>query len=491
MRLAAKLVLLFLGCLALVVGVFSYLSLRQAQSFALAEHERHAADLAATLQASLRSSSLRPLTVQEVLLAWSTEVNHVRVRLVNPRQVLDSSLRPVVPAELVIRSRDITTFSFPNQAGQPMMVTYVPLGDSSGSQLEVAAPESFMSDRLRQALHSSAVSLLVVSAVTSLVILLGGMWMVGKPLDQLVHKVQRVGEGDLSGPVDLRRGDELGRLGQAVNQMCDQLSEQRQRIESETQQRLTAVEQLRHADRLRTVGRLAAGLAHEIGTPLNVVSGRAELIASGKLSASEVTESARTIKSQSQRITAIVQELLNFARSKTPQRTGTDLNRLLEETLSLLRPMADKRQIELRFTPWEGDAHTEVDAAQLQQVITNLVVNALQATCNQPPNVASRIELALKRVLSADVAVALRPADGFEMAGEYWSIAVCDNGHGMSTETIENIFEPFFTTKDVGEGTGLGLSIAYGIVREHSGWIGVDSQPGQGAQFVVFLPCQR
>ncbi len=489
MRLAAKLVLLFLGCLALVVGVFSFLSLKQAQNFALAEHERHAADLAATLQASLRSSSRTPQAVQEALLAWSAEVSHVQIRLVNPRQMLDPSFRPSVPPELVIRSSEISTFSFPDPAGQPTMYTYVPLGDPSGSQLEVAAPESFTSDRLRQALHSSAISLLVVSAVTSLVILLGGMWMVGKPLDQLVHKVQRVGVGDLTGPVDLRRGDELGRLGQAVNEMCDQLSEQRQRIESETQQRLLAVEQLRHADRLRTVGRLAAGLAHEIGTPLNVVSGRAELIASGKLSAGEIVDSARTIKSQSQRITAIVQELLNFARSKTPQRATTDLNRLLEETLKLLRPMADKRQTELVFSPWGGTAESEVDAAQLQQVITNLVVNALQATCQQFPDLAARIEIDIERVSAPSIQSVLRPADGFEMVGDYWCIVVRDNGHGMSAEIMDNIFEPFFTTKDVGEGTGLGLSIAYGIVREHNGWIGVDSRLGQGAQFAVFLPC--
>ena len=497
MKLAAKLVLLFLGCLALVVGVFSYLSLRQAQDLALTEHERHAADLAATLQSALRNAHYTPREVEQVLVAWSREVNYVRVRLVNPRQMVDPALRPDVPAELVIRATDVTTLSYPNRAGQNTMYTYVPLDDPAGAQLEVAAPESFWSDRLSQSLRSSAISLVVVSAVTSLVILFGGLWMVGRPLDELVDKVHRVGQGDLSGPVDLRRGDELGKLGQAVNDMCQQLEQQRTRIASETQQRLSAVEQLRHADRLRTVGRLAAGLAHEIGTPLNVVSGRAELIAGGKLSSADIQSSARTIKEQSQRITVIVQELLNFARSKTPQRAPVDLNRLVEETINLLRPMADKRHVGITLQGWHHAATAELDSAQIQQVFTNLLVNAVQATHVDEGNLQSdrtaesssdSIEVSIARLGSGEIEPIMRAGAPEVLAENYWCVTVRDHGVGISAEDIESIFEPFFTTKDVGEGTGLGLSIAYGIVGEHAGWIGVESQPGHGSRFAVFLP---
>ncbi len=457
MKLAAKLVLLFLGCLALVVGVFSFLSLRQAHDLALAEHEQRASELAATLQSALQTASVED--VDQILLAWSREVRHVRVRLV------DDARRPSIPTNMVIESTQVVTLAYPDGNGRNTMYSYIPLGDAKGTKLEVAAPESFGSDRLAQSLRNSAIALVAVSAATSLVILFGGMWMVGKPLDQLVQKVHRIGQGDLSGPVEVRGGDELGKLGQAVNQMCGQLQLQRAQIASETQQRLLAVEQLRHADRLKTVGRLAAGLAHEIGTPLSVVSGRAELIAGGKLSSEDIQESARTIRTQSQRITGIVQQLLNFARRQTPQRSPGDLRALLVETVRLLRPMADKHSATFKLLPFHGEAIAEFDLAQLQQVLTNLLVNALQATSHRPSG--GHIEQAAER---------------------YWRISVKDNGMGIEPAAIEHIFEPFFTTKDVGEGTGLGLSIAYGIVQEHGGWIAVSSELGLGSRFDVYLP---
>jgi two-component system NtrC family sensor kinase len=486
MKLAAKLVLLFLACLGLVVSVFSFLSLRPTENSALAEHEQLAADLAAILETALRAAPHSMADVQQVLIAKSEEVHRVRVRLVNPNRPQDSSLRPSVPAELVVRSTEVTTVFYPDDTGHDTMYTYVPLHDAAGTRLEVAAQQAYWLELLSESFSRSAIALLVVSAVTSLVILLGGFWMVGKPLDQLVEKVHRIGQGDLSGRIDLKRDDELGRLGQAINEMCDQLQHQRTRIASETQQRLAAVEQLRHADRLRTVGRLAAGLAHEIGTPLNVVSGRAELIASGRLTATDIEDSARTIKQQSQRITTIVQELLNFARSKKPQRLPTNLNELLEETLKLIRPMVDKKQVTLLLTPSEHQAHAEVDAAQLQQVFTNLLVNALQAT-----TAGGQIIVGLEKATAAQLEQGLCRADVITRAAEYWLISVRDTGQGIAPEVIDNIFEPFFTTKDVGEGTGLGLSIAYGIVREHGGCIGVTSEVGKGATFQVALPASQ
>ena len=485
MKLAAKLVLLFLACLAMVVGVFSFLTMRQTQSFSQDERERHAVDLAATVQSALRASPRAMADVQQVLIERSAEVHHVRLRLVNPSRPFDSSLRPSVPANLLFSSTEVITFSFPNDAGHDTMYTYVPLRDAAGTHLEVAATQDYWSQRLKRSLISSAIALVAVSAVTSIVILLGGLWMVAWPLEQLVEKVHRVGQGDLSGPIELNQDDELGRLGQAVNEMCEQLTHQRKQIESETQQRLAAVEQLRHADRLRTVGRLAAGLAHEIGTPLNVVSGRAELIASGRLSSGDVQESANAIRIQTQRITAIVQELLNFARIKSPQRAQVDLNQLLAESLILIRPMADKQRVSLDLTPMSQTAFAQVDAAQLQQVFTNLLVNAIQA-CKAD----GKIEISLKNVPCGQLEKELRKADAPQCAGRYWVVTVSDNGQGISPEFIDNIFEPFFTTKDVGEGTGLGLSIAYGIVREHCGCISVESELGVGTKFHVALPEQ-
>ena len=166
----------------------------------MAEHERLAADLAAILQPTYAVRSIHRVKSNGLLMLWSEEVNHVRARLVNPQRATDPSLRPSVPADLLIRSTKVTTFSYPDQSGHSTMYTYVPLDDAAGTQLEVAAAESFWAERLTHSLRSSAISLMVVSAVTSLVILLGGLWMVGRPLDQLVEKVHRVGQGDLVRP---------------------------------------------------------------------------------------------------------------------------------------------------------------------------------------------------------------------------------------------------------------------------------------------------
>jgi signal transduction histidine kinase len=371
-----------------------------------------------------------------------------------------------------------------------MIYTYVPLADVAGSQLEVAAPEANWSERLRQSLLVSAMAFLAVSLATSVVILLGGFWMVGKPLEQLVAKVQRIGEGDLSRPVQIRRVDELGRLGQAVNDMCLQLEVNREQLETETKRRIAAVEQLRHADRLRTVGRLASGLAHEIGTPLSVVSGRAELISSGKLSDNEIHSSAQAIKLQAERITGIVRQLLDFARRSTPRINRVELNSLAAETIALTESLAVKHRVSVRLNRFAGPAMVPVDAAQLQQVLSNLIVNALQA-CKEGGHVTLSIDrcTACKPpvvVLQDSLSNELDNLDATPK--DFWVIAVQDDGTGIAPEHLTDIFEPFFTTKDVGEGTGLGLSISYGIIREHGGWITVDSHVGQGSTFAVHLP---
>jgi signal transduction histidine kinase len=261
--------------------------------------------------------------------------------------------------------------------------------------------------------------------------------------------------------------------------MCDQLRQAQEKIADEARARVAALEQLRHADRLRTVGRLAAGIAHELGTPLNVVSGRAGLIASGRLSAEDVHKSALTIKTEADRIAGIIRQLLDFARRNTPQRKLVDVNELVHQTLELLKPIAEKRACAVTVIPLAPSSMLHVDPGQLQQVLTNLIVNASESMPRGGP-----IDVTITRQ-------ELQPARGTDRtAGEYVRIDVRDRGEGMAPDILDQIFEPFFTTKPVGEGTGLGLSIAYGIVQEHGGWIDVASSPGHGSCFSVYLPTE-
>jgi signal transduction histidine kinase len=314
-----------------------------------------------------------------------------------------------------------------------------------------------------------------------------GLYMVGRPLARLAQKARSVGAGDLSGTLNLRQRDEIGELAREIDAMCDRLARARVSLADETEARVRAVEQLRHADRLATVGKLASGIAHEVGTPLGVALVRANMISSGRVGGEEAREGARIIGEQVERIARIIRQLLDFARGQSVRPPGqgarhepVDIASLVEKTLSLVKPLADKRQLTLDLRAAPGLPKPSIDEGQIQQVLLNLVVNSIHA-CDHPGQVTVDVSLAN----------ATAPADLGGAKGEYLCLSVADQGMGISPEILPRIFEPFFTTKSVGEGTGLGLSVAYGIVREHGGWIDVQSVARQGSRFSVYLPVNR
>ena len=304
-------------------------------------------------------------------------------------------------------------------------------------------------------------------------------WFVGRPMRALVDKARRVGTGDLGGPLVLHQHDEIGDLAAEINAMCEQLEAAGKRLAAETQARIYALEQLRHADRLATVGQLAAGVAHELGTPLNVVTQRAKMIANGEVQGAEAADGARIVFEQSQRITGVIRQLLDFARRRSPTKAPQDVRAIAAQTTTFLAPLAHQNSVEVRMKLPEAPMMCEVDSGQIQQVLTNLMMNGIHA---------------MKRggtlQVEVDAARVVPPADVGGLENEYVRVRVHDNGDGIAPEHQARIFEPFFTTKDVGEGTGLGLAVSWGIVREHDGWLEVESHLGQGSTFAVFLPAQ-
>lgn len=486
MRLAAKLVLLYLVGLLLIVGLFSYLTIRQEKRIALAEHQRHASDLAAAIQSSLdEPDNLRDEnTVQQIITRSTREVRHVRIRWVDLHAQNNGDRRPSVPLEMIYSESEVTTIRTPDSSGQDTLYTYVPIGSGDaedggddGHRLEVSAPVVSPLQRFRDSVFSSLLALIVVAALSGIVIMIGGVVMVGRPLEELIAKVQRVGRGDFGHPVQPRSHDELGRLAVSLNEMCQQLTNQHTALDSATTARIATLEQLRHSDRLNTVGRMAAGIAHEIGTPLNVVSGRAELIAGGQLSEQKNRESALVIKAESQRIAETIRGLLDFARQSTAHPQQQPLNEIIQSTANLMQPLAAKNHAEIAVQMPDVPLSGNVDAGQIQQVLTNLMINAIQSTGGEGQVTVS---------LSDEIA---RPPDDLSVApSRYRKISIKDNGSGIAGDDLEHIFEPFFTTKDVGDGTGLGLSISHGIVHEHGGWIDVQSEIGHGSCFSVYLP---
>ena len=250
--------------------------------------------------------------------------------------------------------------------------------------------------------------------------------------------------------------------------------------------RVAAVEQLRHADRLKTVGRLASGVAHELGTPLNVIAGRAGMISSGRLSPTEAAQSAEIIRNQSQQMTQIIRQLLDFSRQNSPRRVAVDLSSVIRQTVGLLMPLAEKREVTIEADDVSTGLVGRIDVGQIQQVLSNLLINAIQA---MPSGGVVKI-VARRRGLKPGESGPLADSSDDEAATEYLVITIEDEGGGITEEHLDHLFEPFFTTKDVGEGTGLGLSISYGIVQEHGGWIDVQSDVGSGSIFAVYLPAE-
>jgi signal transduction histidine kinase len=368
----------------------------------------------------------------------------------------------------------------PGPSGDDYLFTYVPVPIEGASKGALELTESLDAQHryVRGTILRTAITTAALSAACGIVATALGLWLIGRPMRSLVEQARRVGRGDFAGRLDLQQKDEIGELALEMNAMCLQLADAHDRIAAETARRITALEQLRHADRLATVGQLASGVAHELGTPLNVVHARARIIAGEPSSDPETARGARIIADQAERMTQIIRQLLDFARRREPKRQSHDVAEIVRHTLAVLAPLADKKGVTTALTVAEGQSTVvHVDAGQIQQVLTNLVVNGIQAMASGG---RLTVELRTER--------AQPPPEHGKPEGDYLRVAVRDDGPGIPAGVIERVSEPFFTTKGVGEGTGLGLSVSYGIVMDHGGWLAVETEEGKGSTFSAYLP---
>jgi two-component system NtrC family sensor kinase len=366
------------------------------------------------------------------------------------------------------------------EGGEGVLYSYFPLRQDGDSLAALEISESLSDERAfaRAAASSAAASSLAFALLGIALAAALGMRFVGRPVSRLVEKARRVGRGDLSGPLEGLPRDELGALAEEMNAMCERLADARDRLAAETASRISAQEQLRHADRLSTVGKLASGIAHELGTPLNVISGRSRMIQSGEVEGTEARSCARIIAGQAEAMARIIRQLLDFARARKPEKSPEDLRLIAQQTLVMLLPLAEKRQVAIRLEAGEAPALAEVDSNQILQALTNLVINGLHAT---EPGGSLTIGIAGERAM---------PPAGSSAERDCLRLFVKDTGAGIAREHLPHIFEPFFTTKGVGEGSGLGLSVAWGIAQEHGGWIAVETELGKGSCFSIYLPRQ-
>ncbi len=310
------------------------------------------------------------------------------------------------------------------------------------------------------------------------------------PLRDLETGAKRLSSGDLEQTIPVRSGDELGQLAASFNTMTVALRDSQaqlrewghtleKKVEKRTQELRIAEAETARTEKLASVGLLAAGIAHELNNPLTGVLTFTTLLRKKMPDASQDAEDLDLVIRETKRCATIIRRLLDFAREKTPEKTFTDLNQVIEDTARIIERPASFRDIEIVMDLDRNLPPVWVDADLIKQVIMNMLVNA-QHAIEHEGNITVRSRR-FPEPRSPEPGTAPVPMV---------EISIIDTGCGIPEKNLKRIFDPFFTSKEVGKGTGLGLSVSHGIVRAHGGVIEVESTLGKGSTFRIYLPLE-
>jgi signal transduction histidine kinase len=340
---------------------------------------------------------------------------------------------------------------------------------SSGAIVLVRPLDDVDADLQREG-SAVAIAVLAFSLFGGLVGFVLGESYIGRPLARLDRAMSVVGAGDFEIPLPTARADEVGRVLGRFDQMRRELSTTQRRLQSEENAHRATRDRLADLDRLVTVGQLSAGLAHEIGSPLQILRARAEKLTERAGSDAGLAASARTIAEQAERIERIVGQLLQFARPRSRELRATDPATCVGAVVDLLTFEARRRAVELELDATRLPmVFTDADA--LQQIVFNLVRNGIAATGR-----------------GGTIRIGLRVDEGPEPP-RILRLVVSDNGIGMRPEVRDRAFEPFFTTRGRDGGVGLGLAVVRSLVESLEGSITLESSPREGTEAKVELPC--
>ena len=318
----------------------------------------------------------------------------------------------------------------------------------------------------------------LIVGITTAMVGVFAMRLVSRPITKLLGGIDDVAKGDLSHVILSERDDEIGALATRFNEMTFSLRESRAETQRQNEDKLALEQRLGQTEKLATLGQLAAEIAHEVGTPLNVIAGRARSIQRKSRDPEAIEKNAGIIAEQTARITRIIQRLLDFTRRKVGAASPAEvnLNDIAASTIELLAGQFASARVRVRLERTGQGARVAGDSDRLQQVLINLLLNAVQA---MPDGGALVVETSTVR--------RSRPGlDGAEQ--DFVTIAVADTGVGIPAEIKDRIFDPFYTTREGRGGTGLGLAVVSGIVKEHDGWIDVEDGRPAGTVFRVYLP---
>ncbi len=348
--------------------------------------------------------------------------------------------------------------------------------------IEVRQSLGDMEREFRVAVWEKIVSRLVILGLFILSVVALTRWSIARPIRTLIAGAQAVGRGDMGQRIEVARRDEIGQLAEEFNRMATNLQVAHQEILRQAEERLRLEQEVQQAQRLAAVGLLAAEIAHEIGTPLNIISGRAEVL--GRVLPSDHPERRHleVILKQGERISGIIRDLLDYARLRPPtlreEAVVSILGRVADFLLGRCRAKGVRIHLDLaiQLPPILGDAH------QLQQLFLNLLMNALDAS---PQGGVIRVTQGPEPVLPVEGRAGILRG---KAEAPCLAIHIVDVGGGIPPEQLDQVFQPFFSTKKRGQGTGLGLPIVEEIVRAHRGEVEILSIPESGTEVIVRLP---
>ena len=318
--------------------------------------------------------------------------------------------------------------------------------------------------------RTKALSIFILLTAAGIALAIGLGYFLGSKIMQPVHRLigasAQVSQGNLSPEIGPLSKNEIGILQKTFTEMLNSLRERYRRQKAESEIRLL------QSEKQASIGKLAAGVAHEINNPLTGVLTFTHMLLRRKDIGDDVRSDLQKIVTATERVRKIVKGLLDFSRQTKLDIEQLNVNRLVRSAISLVENQALVKGVSLNFKPGEELPLLTLDRDQLESVIVNIILNAFDA-----------MEPGDSITLSTGIGVSANHASqkGVE-------IAVADTGCGISPENLDKLFDPFFTTKEVGQGTGLGLAVSYGIVERHGGTIRVQSEVGRGSTFTIWLP---
>jgi len=335
---------------------------------------------------------------------------------------------------------------------------------------------------LYETLRNSQKVILLYIFLDTLVLVMVGLVLLSrivvKPIHQLLHLTAGYKEGDEVPVVAEGSGNEIGELTRSLHNMLRRLDDNKKELrdhiaslEKANKELQQAQDEIIRSEKLASVGRLAAGIAHEIGNPIGIILGYLDLLRSGDTGEEEKKDFLGRIESEISRVNQIIKDLLDFSRPSSGERVETHVHEALQNTVSMLAPQPMMEDIRSRLTLTAPNDVVLANPNRLQQVFLNILLNAVDA-------LAEMQQAGKKKILTI----------GSENSGEHIRLTFADSGPGIEPRELAHIFDPFYTTKEPGRGTGLGLSVCYRIVESLGGTIRAESALGRGTEIIVSLP---